>query len=76
MSISFNADIPDELEQFVNICFYSDIIINFNTAIYIKGNIIYDRGTIALEYLKLWFWLDVSSSFPYSDVIDVILRDG
>ncbi len=49
--------------------FMFDIVLNFNTAIYKKGNLIYDRKKIILSYLKLWFWLDIMSSFPYSTVI-------
>jgi len=25
-----------------------------------------------VTYLKVWFWLDLTSSFPYSDVIELI----
>jgi hyperpolarization activated cyclic nucleotide-gated potassium channel 2 len=73
LKISFDLDIPDALERFVDSCFYADILLNFNTAIYFKGNLCYDRWKITIEYLKLWFWLDVASSFPYMEVVDYAL---
>ena len=71
--ISFNVGLPDGFDQFVNACFYTDIVFSFNTAIYEKGNLCLDRKKIAFEYLKLWFWLDVSSSIPYAEVITYAL---
>ena len=53
------------LEATINIIFIIDILINFNTAFYKKGNLVTSRKTIALNYLKFWFWLDLVASFPY-----------
>jgi hyperpolarization activated cyclic nucleotide-gated potassium channel 2 len=62
--------------------FMTDILISFNTAIFRKGkklyaifegNLVYDRKIIALEYIKLWFWLDLVSSFPYGLVATNVL---
>ncbi len=49
-----------------------DIILTFNTGIYKKGNLIINRKRIIIEYLKLWFWLDLTASFPYSTFFDFI----
>ena len=46
--------------------FLIDILLNFNTSIYEKGVLITDRKVIIKNYLKLWFWVDLISSFPYS----------
>lgn len=54
----------------VNGSFYVDILLQFNTAIYIDGNLVQDRIVIIKEYLKLWFWIDVISSFPYDIIFD------
>jgi CRP-like cAMP-binding protein len=51
--------------------FIIDIVITANTCYYEKGNIVSIRSKIVLQYLKLWFWLDLSASIPYSMLIDV-----
>lgn len=28
------------------------------------------RGSITLAYVKLWFWIDLLASFPYSLALD------
>ncbi len=55
--------------------FLCDIILTFNTAVYIKGSLIVDRKRIAFEYLKLWFWLDLLSSFPYTEFFDLMTHN-
>lgn len=49
--------------------FMSDIAITFNTSIYRKGIPIYSRKQIVLNYIKLWFWIDLAASFPYDTII-------
>ncbi len=50
--------------------FMIDIFITANTGYYEKGNLILKRTNIIINYLMLWFWLDIAASFPYSLVID------
>lgn len=63
LDISFTID----SDFFVNInyatiaIFSIDILINFNTAFQLKGQYVEDRRLIALEYLKLWFWIDLGT---------------
>jgi hyperpolarization activated cyclic nucleotide-gated potassium channel 2 len=73
MIISFTIDISPEFEYVVTFSFILDILVTFNTAVYINGNICYSYKNIALEYLKLWFWIDVSSSFPYDMLLNGVL---
>ena len=47
-----------------------DILVNFNTGFYTKGNIIYKRSEIAKNYIITWFLIDVLASFPYSVLIN------
>ncbi|KAL4479754.1 hypothetical protein ABPG73_017975 [Tetrahymena malaccensis] len=58
-----------ELDNIFDFIFLTDILLNFNTAIYRKGNLIRKRKQITVEYLKLWFWIDLVSSFPYDLVV-------
>lgn len=57
------------LEFTVTLIFMLDILLNFNTGMFLKGNLIDDRKLIAKDYLKFWFWLDLVSSFPYDWVL-------
>jgi hypothetical protein len=51
--------------------FLLDIILTANTGYYHKGNLILLRTLIILNYLKLWFWLDLAASFPYSMLVNL-----
>lgn len=63
LSFMQNFDFP------FDIIFMTDIMLNLNTSVYINGQNIKNRKIIIMNYLKLWFWLDLVSSFPYSLVI-------
>jgi hyperpolarization activated cyclic nucleotide-gated potassium channel 2 len=66
--ISFNVDISDTWDTIVDTIFFMDIALSFNTAYYKDGIPIYSRKKIAINYLKLWFWLDLMASFPHEEV--------
>jgi len=51
--------------------FLFDIILTANTGYYHNGNLILMRKLIILNYLKLWFWLDLAASFPYSMLVNL-----
>ena len=36
-----------------------DILLNFNTSVYVRGNLIHSRATIAFQYLKTWLVFDL-----------------
>jgi hyperpolarization activated cyclic nucleotide-gated potassium channel 2 len=58
------------LEHVFTICFALDILVNFNTALIGQGALlVLDRGEIARDYLKAWFWIDVVATFPFELVI-------
>jgi len=45
--------------------FLLDILMNFHTAYYLDGNLVFGSRSIALNYLKKWFCFDLIASFPY-----------
>ena len=65
---SFVYDINFYWELFdysVDFCFFFDILLIFNTAVYENDEQInWSRKSVALSYLKLWFWIDFFSILP------------
>ena len=79
--ICFNAEAEGILyyvEGTIDVCFMLDILVNFNTGFYFRGNIIYKRSEIAKNYILSWFLIDVLASFPYSALINesLLAEDG
>ena len=55
------------MEGIVDILFGIDIVINFISAKVDDNNqLITDHKKIAIQYLKLWFWLDLLACFPFN----------
>lgn len=52
----------------IDICFMVDIIVQFNTAFYKRGTLIFSRWEIAKNYFWSWFLIDFVASFPYAQV--------
>ena len=50
----------------LDLLFFVDMIIRFNTPIYSQGRLITDRKTIAKTYAKSWFVLDLLCLIPIS----------
>ena len=50
----------------MDIFFMCDIILNFVTGYYKRGNVIMKRGPIMRHYLRTWFPLDFIATVPYS----------
>ena len=57
------------LDWMVDVLFWIDILLSFNTGVYKKGILIMNRQALIIEYLKTWFILDILASFPYSYLI-------
>lgn len=68
MTISYELDI------ILDTIFLTDILLNFNTSFYKNGLPVFKRKKIAINYFKLWFWLDLAASFPYARVIEYALE--
>ena len=61
------------INHIIDIIFLVDMIVIFNSAILTEDyETIEDRGEIACEYLKGWFWVDLISILP----LDLILSSG
>ena len=72
MRVSFEMSTTDfsyYLEIIIDVMFITDILINFNTGFYLKNQVIMRRALIAKEYFKLWFWLDLISSIPFTWIL-------
>jgi len=64
------VEVSSTFDIITDVIFLSDILISFNTAFYLNGTLITDHKQIVINYLKLWFWIDLSVSFPYSRIIE------
>ena len=53
-------------DYFIDFLFVIDLVLNFFTPIMRKERIIFSHKAIALSYLKLWFWIDFLSVFPFN----------
>ena len=72
MRISFEMATADwlfYLEVCIDIMFMMDIVLNFNTGFYNKGQLIMSRSRIIREYVSWWFWIDLVSSLPYTWIL-------
>jgi len=54
----------------MDVYFWTDILVNLNSGIYIKGMLIMQRHKIIWHYVMGWLVLDVLASFPYSFVLE------
>ncbi len=70
MSIKTEEAYWTVLDWIINICFFTDIIINFLTpVINDRGIVDSDLKTIRNKYLKGWFYIDVVASLPLEFII-------
>ena len=49
--------------------FIADVLLNFNTSMKFKGEVVSDRKFIALHYLRECFWFDLVASFPLKVIL-------
>ena len=60
------ADAPSIIEYVLVAIFALDILINFNLAYYDeRDEIVHDRASIARNYLRFMFWVDLIGVFPF-----------
>lgn len=57
------------LDIVIDCMFLFDILLNFNTGFYHKGELIMKREHIVRDYLKNWFLIDLVSSMPFTWVL-------
>ncbi|CAD8043177.1 unnamed protein product [Paramecium primaurelia] len=74
ISIPFQISFEMEINQEISITslgvFTLDILLNFNTGVYLDGILSMKRQKIAKSYLSFWFWIDLISTFPYDIIIN------
>ncbi len=56
-------------EIFQDLFFILDMFVSFNTGILEDGTLVMLRVPITINYIKMWFWIDLIASFPYSLVL-------
>ncbi|CAD8163247.1 unnamed protein product [Paramecium octaurelia] len=72
MALSFSIDSSFEMEiinDIMDIFFVVDMLLNFRLAYYENGKLEYRLKYIALNYLKLWFWIDAIAVLPFDLMI-------
>lgn len=74
LAIHFYAEDEYDLSFYINIvvdvCFFIDILVTFNTAVPISQvKVLEDRKDIAKKYLQKWFWIDLFVTIPYDLMI-------
>lgn len=58
-----------------DVFFFLDLIITFMAAYYDdEFRLVDDRATIACDYLKGWFLIDVIAIIPYNDIIMLTVK--
>lgn len=58
---------------FLTFFFLADIVINFHSGYYYRGELVTDRSAIRRHYLRSWFLVDVVSAFPVEFVTGPII---
>jgi hypothetical protein len=66
--------IKDNVDFSTDIVFMMDIVLNFITAWDNQGFVVKEFSLIAKNYLRTWFILDFSGSFPFDKVITLIMN--
>ncbi|CAK0847740.1 unnamed protein product [Prorocentrum cordatum] len=69
---------------FTVIIFLCDLILNFFTGYHAgkkdehlqEGTLVTDRKSVAIHYLRGWFWIDFLSTVPWSKVAEAFNSDG
>ena len=62
----------EAVDTVVTIFFLVDIFVNFHTAHYLDGLLVFNQKEIVHAYLSGWFWVDLFASFPYHWMSDHI----
>lgn len=79
--IGFNSKVTGPTLIFdacVTVAFFVDICVSFNTN-YVDNKTditVYDRKSIALRYMKGWFLVDLASTIPFDQLLEVIMHNS
>lgn len=78
LSYLFDRVVPmpvTAFEYIVDFVFAADIVLTFFTPVVIQHEAVYDKRTIAKEYLCSWFIIDLITIIPFEIAVEVILPD-
>ncbi len=80
MQIAFDGEIlqtsqATTFQTLVTSYYFLDILINFNTGYNKDGQYFESRKKIAINYLQLWFWIDLLTTLPYQDIMESLESD-
>lgn len=68
-----DEDFISKIDYYSISIFSIDILVTFNSGIYIQGELYMKRTIIIKEYLKFWFWVDVLSTIPFDDILEMFV---
>ncbi|CAK69994.1 unnamed protein product (macronuclear) [Paramecium tetraurelia] len=68
--ISFEIELSQAFSRVSTAMFVFDILLNFNTGVYLEGKLNMERKEIFKDYISFWFWIDFISTFPYDIIMD------
>lgn len=73
-----NYEIPawDYFDYFIDFLFFIDLILNFFTPYFVKEHQVKNLCYISCNYLKLWFWIDLLSVFPFQFLFTNVNMDS
>jgi CRP-like cAMP-binding protein len=57
------------LGQVVDIFFWIDMVVSFNTGFVHTGHLVMDRKEIAMHYFHFWFWIDLAANVPWEGLL-------
>ena len=62
------------LDRIVDIIFFIDICLTFRTAAIdrLTNILVTDSKVIARQYLSAWFWIDLTSTIPFDEIVQAI----
>ncbi|KAG2446592.1 hypothetical protein HYH02_008577 [Chlamydomonas schloesseri] len=73
LSVSFGTPktlLWEAADHIMTALFGIDLLVNFRTAYYNhQGELIRDSPAIAANYMKMWFWIDLSGTIPWDALI-------
>ncbi len=75
LSVVFNNSTEKQIllfEFLISFIYIIDIVVQLNTALVIKMEVITDRHKIASVYLKKWFWIDLAAAFPFWIILHLL----
>ena len=55
---------------FLEVYFWTDMLLMFNSGFVHDGHVVMSRKASALHYLEFWFWVDIIAQIPYEIILN------